>query len=130
MFASADNLTALPLARTTVSAAPARPVSLEAVAVLAVFVLAGLVWMTIGWMVMRSAAEPGLRRRLQGLAVPSLAHAREESLHWSVTLPIRRPSWAALTWITWPSAMSPASSFLAMGSTSSFWITRFRGRAP
>ncbi len=45
-------------------------------------------------------------------------------------LPIIRPSSSADTSITLPSARSPASSFRAIGSISSFWMTRFSGRAP
>ncbi len=49
MFAPVRQLRSLPIA-----AAPARPVSLEAIGILCVFVLAGLIWLAIGGLVMRS----------------------------------------------------------------------------
>ena len=57
-------------------------------------------------------------------------------IHWHPThqctraFPISSPSAPADTAITLPSSISPASSFLAIGSTRSFWMTRFSGRAP
>ncbi len=37
----------------TMVAAPARPVTPEAIAILCLFTLAGLVWLAVGWAVMR-----------------------------------------------------------------------------
>ena len=48
----------------------------------------------------------------------------------AASAPMAKASASASTAMTEPSSSSPASSLRAMGSTSSFWITRFRGRAP
>ena len=48
----------------------------------------------------------------------------------TAALPISSFPAPAETWITSPSVNSPARSLRAMGSTSSFWIRRFKGRAP
>ena len=47
MFVQTDALQPAPIA------APARPVSLEAIAALCLFALAGLIWLAVGWAVMR-----------------------------------------------------------------------------
>ncbi len=58
MLAPARHLQPLPIAKTI--ALTARPVSVEAIAVLCVFVLAGLIWLAVGGAVMRSATPaPG-----------------------------------------------------------------------
>ena len=55
MLAPARHFQPLQIAK-TIAAAPARPVSVEAIAALCVFVLAGLIWLAVGGAVMRSAA--------------------------------------------------------------------------
>ena len=56
MLTAARQLRSLPTA-----SAPARPLSLEAIGVLCVFVLAGLVWLAVGGLVMRSGASSPVR---------------------------------------------------------------------
>ena len=57
MLTAALQLPPLP----TTASAPVRPLSLEAIGVLCVFVLAGLVWLAVGGLVMRSGASSPVR---------------------------------------------------------------------
>ena len=52
MLAPARPLPSFPITR--IAAGPARPVDAEAIAILCLFALAGLIWLAVGWAVMRS----------------------------------------------------------------------------
>ncbi len=53
-------------------AAPVRPISPEAIAALCVFALAGLIWLAVGWAVMRGGSArraPSASSHLRSLAI-------------------------------------------------------------
>ncbi len=62
MLAMAPQLQPLPIPRTT-ALAPVRAISAGTVAILCLFLLAGLIWIAVGGAVMRAAHAPAPRIR-------------------------------------------------------------------
>jgi hypothetical protein len=59
-----------------------------------------------------------------------VSHQWTTALGWAAAASTANAPSTTLTGTTEPSSTSPESSFCASGSCSSFWITRFSGRAP